>query len=79
MLVRAMETYWFQVGTLILKSKYLTYDHHIWSPNGDLLASASDDARVALLDFKTGKKRYTGKTSDGSNFSLLNRETNVLI
>ena len=41
-----------------------------WSPSGDMLASASDDNTVAQLDFKTGKKLYTGKTSDGSKFSL---------
>ena len=33
-----------------------------------MLASASEDQSVALLDFKTGKKLYTGKTSDNSNF-----------
>ena len=42
-----------------------------WSPSGDMLASASDDKTVALLDFKTGKKLYTGKTSDRSKFSQL--------
>ena len=41
-----------------------------WSPSGDMLASASDDNTVAQLDFKTGKKLYTGKTSHGSKFSL---------
>ena len=41
-----------------------------WSPSGDMLVRTSDDKTVALLDFKTGKKLYTGKTSDGSNFSL---------
>ena len=35
-----------------------------WSPSGDMLASASDDKTVALLDFRTGKKLYTGETSD---------------
>ena len=39
-----------------------------WSPSGDMLASASDDKTVALLDFKNGKKLYTGNTSDGSKF-----------
>ena len=43
-----------------------------WSPSGDMLASASGDKTVALLDFKTGKKLYTGNTSDGSKFSLFN-------
>ena len=36
-----------------------------WSPSGDLLASTSLDRTVALLDFKTGKKLYTGNTLDG--------------
>ena len=35
-----------------------------------MLASASWDQTVVLLDFKTGKKLYTGNTSDGSKFSL---------
>ena len=39
-----------------------------WSPNGDMLASASGDTTVALLDFRTGKK--PGKTSDWSKFAL---------
>ena len=38
-----------------------------------MIASASDDSTVALLDFKTGKKLYTGNTSDGSNFSLFDQ------
>ena len=41
-----------------------------WSPSGDMLASSSYDATVALLDFKTGKKLYTGKTPDNSKFTL---------
>ena len=39
-----------------------------WSPNGDMIASASSDNKAALLDFKTGKVLYTGETSDKSNF-----------
>ena len=35
-----------------------------------MLVSASYDETVALLDFKTGKKVYTGKNSDGGKFSL---------
>ena len=41
-----------------------------WSPNGDMIASASEDSIVALLDFKTGKKLYTGKTADECKFAL---------
>ena len=41
-----------------------------WNPSGDMLASASHDQTVALLDFKAGKKLYTGKTSDGSTFHV---------
>ena len=41
-----------------------------WSPSGDMLASSSDDKTVALLDFKTEKKLYTGKTADDSKFTL---------
>ena len=37
-----------------------------WSPSGDMLASAAEDKKVKLLDFKTGKVLYTGKTSDDS-------------
>ena len=52
---------------------YYCFVDHIrsvrWSPSGDMLASAT--TTVALLDFKTGKKLFTEKTSDGSNFSLL--------
>ena len=40
-----------------------------WSPSGDMLASVGNDDKVALLDFKTGKILYTGRTLDGSNFS----------
>ena len=42
-----------------------------WSSSGDMIASASADATVALLNFKTGKKLYTGKTSGRGKFSLL--------
>ena len=41
-----------------------------WSPSGDMLASASLDKTVNLLDFKTGKVLYTGNTSDGGKLSL---------
>ena len=41
-----------------------------WSPSGDKLTSASRDKTVKLLDFKTGKVLYTGKTSDGSKLSI---------
>ena len=41
-----------------------------WNPSGDMLASASDDQTVAVMDVKTGKKLFTGYTSDKSNFTL---------
>ena len=41
-----------------------------WSPSGDKLASASDDKTINLLDFKTGKVLYAGKTSDKSKLSI---------
>ena len=31
-----------------------------------MIATASSDKTAALLDFKTGKVLYTGKTTDGS-------------
>mgnify|MGYP006933355414 FL=1 len=36
-----------------------------------ICSRASFDKTVALLDFKTGKKIYTGKTSDEGKLSLL--------
>lgn len=42
-----------------------------WSPNGDMLASASEDKTVKLLDVKNDKVIYTGKTADGSNYTLI--------
>ena len=47
-----------------------------WSPSGDKLASASYDTTVSLLDFKTGKVFYTGKTSGESN--LFEKTENVI-
>ena len=38
-----------------------------WSPDGGMLASASVDKTVKMLDFKTGKTLYTGFTSYESN------------
>ena len=50
---------------------YIDYINCVrWSPSGDKLASSSDDTTVALLDFKTGKWLYTGKTPDNSRFTL---------
>ena len=49
-----------------------------WSPNGDMIASGSEDGTVALLDFKTGKKLYTENTEDGSKFSLLDQLIKVI-
>ena len=42
-----------------------------WGPSGDMIASVSDDRTVALLDFKTGKKLYTGENFYGSKFHCL--------
>ena len=39
-----------------------------WNPSGNMLATASLDKSVKLLEFQTGKVLYTGTTSDGSNF-----------
>ena len=42
-----------------------------WSPSRDMLATASNDRKVSLLDFKTGKVLYTEKTSDDSKLNLI--------
>lgn len=46
-----------------------------WSPNGDMIATASADTEchenVALLDFKTGKRLYPGKVINDCNFFRL--------
>ena len=63
----------FLFNKLFLTSYYYYLDRITcvrWSPSGDMLASSSHDSSVALLDFKTEKKLYTGKTSDGSKFSM---------
>ena len=41
-----------------------------WNPSGTLLAGASDDKTVKLLDFGTGKVVHTGTTSDDSKLLL---------
>lgn len=41
-----------------------------WSPSGDMLATASNDQTVKILDFKTGKELYTETTMDRSKFWL---------
>ena len=52
-----------------------------WSPSGDMLASTSEDRTIALLDFKTGKRLYTGETLDEGKFSLFNKkkDTHLII
>lgn len=40
-----------------------------WSKSGDLLAIASDEKAVNLLDFKTGKIIYTGASHVKGNIS----------
>lgn len=37
-----------------------------WNSNGDMLATASDDKTVKLLNFKTGKIIHVAKISEGS-------------
>ena len=37
-----------------------------WSPNGDMLASASADKTAKVVDFKTGKVIFSGTTPDSS-------------
>lgn len=43
-----------------------------WNPNGDMLASASNDGTVKILDFKTEKDLHTEAISDRSKFLMLN-------
>ena len=48
-----------------------------WNPNGNLLATASEDKRVKILDVQSGKAIHTAATSDQSNlikmiFTFLN-------
>ena len=40
-----------------------------WSPNGRALATASNDGTAKILDFRSGKVSYTGKTTDNSKSS----------
>ena len=57
---------------LLVTDSPLTHNHHLkgsitcvrWSPSGDMFATASFDGTIALVDFKTGKKLYTGYNSD---------------
>ena len=45
-----------------------------------MLATASKDETVAILDVKTGKMLYTGKTSDESNFSsIMNNKILIIV
>ena len=37
-----------------------------WSPSGDMIATASYDRTIALVDIKTEKKIYTETTKDKS-------------
>ena len=64
---------WFNESFLTSDCYYIDIIHCVrWSPSGDMLASASHDKTVALLNFKTGKKLYTVKTSDESKFLVFN-------
>ena len=61
---------------LFLKSKSYLLDSINcvrWSPNGDTLATASVDKTIKIIDSKTMKVLYTKKTSEGSNFIMLNK------
>ena len=61
--------FWFNKSFLISYFYYIDSVSCVrWSPSGDMIASASLDKKVALLDFKTGKKLYTGTTTDWSKF-----------
>ena len=63
--------FWFNKSFLTSDCYYIGIIYCVrWSPSGDTIASASGDQTVALLDFKTGKKLYSGNTSDESKFSL---------
>ena len=46
-----------------------------WNPSGDMLASASCDTTIALLDFKTGKTLYTGSNWWGGNLAISSIKT----
>lgn len=46
-----------------------------WGPNGDTIASASEDKTAKLLDWKTGKVILQKETSDKSNFIIVNFST----
>ena len=41
-----------------------------WDPAGEILASASRDHTVQVIDFKTGKVLQTRTTTDQSNTSI---------
>ena len=57
---------------LTSKSYYLDPLYCVrWSPACDMLAVGASDKTAALLNIKTGKKVYTKKSSDGSNFLLI--------
>ena len=38
-----------------------------WSPNGDMIATASEDNSAKVIDFKTGKVIYSETAADRSN------------
>lgn len=38
-----------------------------WNSDGDMIASASADDTVKLMDFRAEKSIYTGAIKDGSN------------
>lgn len=59
---------WFNIAFLTVELLLIGMINCVrWSPDGGMLASASVDKTVKMLDFKTGKTLYTGFTSYESN------------
>lgn len=43
-----------------------------WNSSGDMLASCCSDGEAKVLDFKTGKELYKGKTQDYCELFIFN-------
>ena len=50
-----------------------------WNPDGNILASASQDGTPTLMDFKANRKFYSGKTPDGSSFLKFNYKASIIL